>query len=85
MTSETQKTRKMPKSKLIVSIIMLLTSGSIFIGNPLIDKYREAHPIDKECLIKSAEVYNGSSGTGGIATSNTELQINTDECGKQSM
>ena len=53
----------------------------IFIGYPVLNWYNKEHPVSRECIIESAEVFNSSSGTGGIATSGTELKINTDGCG----
>lgn len=45
------------------------------------NKYRQEHPVDKECVLKSAEIFESRSGTRGIATSATELKINTVDCG----
>jgi len=64
-----------------LSLISIALGALVFIGYPLMNKYREANPIDKQCIIESAEISNSSSGTGGIATSGTELKINTDGCG----
>ncbi|MDT0190761.1 hypothetical protein [Rothia terrae] len=69
------------KKQKIFSIIGLCVALLIFGGYPLMNKYREANPIDRQCTIESAEVFNDSSGTRGISTSGTELKINTTDCG----
>lgn len=78
---EKKKKTVSSKRSIILSLISIALGALLFIGYPLMNKYREANPIDKQCIIESAEVFNSSSGTGGIATSGTELKINTDGCG----
>lgn len=81
MMEEEAVTKRKGRKNLIFSIISLLISASIFGGIPLLDKYRQEHPVDKECVLKSAEIFESRSGTRGIATSGTELKINTVDCG----
>ena len=78
---EKKKKTVSSRRSIILSLISIALGALLFIGYPLMNKYREANPIDKQCIIESAEVFNSSSGTGGIATSGTELKINTDGCG----
>lgn len=72
---------KMSKREIVFSVVTLFLGAIVFGGYPLMNKYRQTHPIDKQCTIESAEVFNSSSGTGGISTSSTELKIDTLECG----
>lgn len=78
---EEAATKRQGRKNLIFSIISLLISASVFGGIPLMNKYRQEHPVDKECVLKSAEIFESRSGTRGIATSGTELKINTVDCG----
>lgn len=78
---EKKKKTVSSRRSIILSLISIALGALLFIGYPLMNKYREANPIEKQCIIASAEVFNSSSGTGGIATSGTELKINTDGCG----
>lgn len=62
-------------------LLILCCSFIMMAGTTFYNMYSQGHPIDKKCLVESAEVSNKSSGTGGIATSSTELKINTADCG----
>lgn len=81
MENESHKPRKMPKGKLVFSIVTLLAGALLFIGYPILNWYNKEHPVSRECTIESAEISNSSSGTGGIATSSTKLKIHTEDCG----
>ncbi|MFW0119601.1 hypothetical protein ACN08Y_06780 [Rothia sp. P5764] len=61
--------------------LIIFSSFFLMIGGSLYNFYSRSHPVDKECTLVSAEVFNSRSGTGGISTSSTELKINTDGCG----
>ena len=65
----------------MVSVSALLVSALIFVGIPLGEKYRRSHTVDKGCTLISAEVLNSRSGTGGLATSSTQLKVSTQDCG----
>lgn len=69
------------KTQFTFSIIGLLISILIFGGYPLLTWYNKENPISKQCTIKSAEISQHSSGTGGISTSSTRLIIYTQDCG----
>ncbi|MFW0119603.1 hypothetical protein ACN08Y_06790 [Rothia sp. P5764] len=65
----------------MISMITLLIGALIFVGLPLGEKYRRSHTVDKDCTLISAEVLNSRSGTGGLATSSTQLKVSTQDCG----
>lgn len=65
----------------VLSVLGLCVALIIFVGIPLGEKYRRSHTVDKECALISAEVLNSRSGTGGLATSSTEVKVSTQDCG----
>lgn len=62
-------------------MITLLIGALIFVGVPLDEKYRRSYTVDKDCTLISAEVLNSRSGTGGLATSSTQLKVSTQDSG----
>ncbi|WP_237225190.1 hypothetical protein [Rothia nasisuis] len=77
-----KKGNKKPRKWLSFCLLTIVSLSVLsMIGIPLYNEYSQKNPIDKQCTIISAEVFNKRSGTGGLSTSSTELKIRTEECG----
>lgn len=77
-----KRCRKKPKKLVRFLFLLIILGGFIMmVGAPMYNVYAQSHPVNKKCLTKSVEVLNKTSGTGGVATSSTELKISTVDCG----
>jgi len=77
-----KKGNKKPRKWLSFCLLVIFSISVLsMVGIPLYNAYSQRNPIDKQCTIISAEVFNSRSGTGGLSTSSTELKIRTQECG----
>ena len=77
-----KKGNKKPRKWLSFCLLVIFSISVLsMVGIPLYNAYSQRNPIDKQCTIISAEVFNSRSGTGGLSTSSTKLKIRTQECG----